>query len=52
MGDHGALAVGTTGGRRVAHVLAAVQYAGFLVGALIVTTTANLTPLLVADLPR
>lgn len=50
MGHHCALTIGTTGSRCVTHVLAAVENAGLLVGALVVTATANLAALLVTDL--
>lgn len=49
MSDHCALSVGSTGSRCVAHVLAAVENAGLLVGTLVVTATTNLAALLVAD---
>lgn len=52
VGHHGTLCVGSTRSRRVAHVLAAVEDACPLVGALVVISTTNLAPLVVAYFTR
>lgn len=49
MGDHRAQGIAGAGGGGVAHVLATVQNAGFVVGAFVVASAARLAELVAAD---